>query len=127
MIPLAITIISIIGLAFSAYAIMEERKVRKDATYKPVCDINDRISCSKAFTSEYGKTFGISNSYGGIVFYTTILLAAYVAPQFVLPLAAVSVLGSVYLGYLQYFKLRTFCVVCTSIYAINIALLIAAL
>lgn len=127
MIPLAIIIISIIGLALSIYAIVEERKVRKDAEYKPVCDINDRISCSKAFTSEYGKTFGISNSYGGLAFYTITPLAAYFAPQFLLSLVAFSVLGSVYLGYLQYFRLRTFCVVCTSIYAINIALLIAAL
>lgn len=126
MIPLAIIIISIIGLALSIYAIIEERKVRNDSGYKPVCDINDRVSCSKAFTSRYGKTFGISNSYGGLVFYTITPIAAYFAPQFLLPMVAFSVLGSVYLGYLQYVKLRTFCVVCTSIYAVNIALLIAA-
>jgi vitamin-K-epoxide reductase (warfarin-sensitive) len=120
-------IVTIIGILVSAYAISVETKVKKNQAYKPVCDINDRMSCSKAFKSEYGHLLGVSNSIAGMASYIIFFALTFFMPSLLLPLAIVAVLSSIALAYLMYVKMRIFCFVCTSIYTINILLLLAAL
>jgi len=120
----AIIIISIIGVLLSIYAYHTEIKIRANKKYKPVCDISKNISCTKAFQSKYGKLFGVPNSLLGIFFYILIILLSFFSLKIVFYLAILSVLGSTVLSYFSYYKLKTFCVVCTSIYIVNILLLI---
>ncbi len=113
--------LSIIGFTLSAYAAYVERKSSKNSGYKAACDINDRISCSKAFTSKYGKTLGISNAVGGIIFYPLILtLSLLNLMDFIFYLSMVSVIASIYLYYIMHFKVKTLCIVCVTIYIVNI-------
>ncbi len=117
-------ILAAIGLVLSAYAYYVEKR-KKDKKYKPACDINNKISCTKAFMSKYGKLFGVSNSLLGIVFYLfVILLFAFGYRNTVFYLTLFSVIGSSYLAYLQLFKVKGFCVVCSLIYLVNIFLLL---
>ncbi|MCH6575124.1 MAG: hypothetical protein IH795_07960 [Bacteroidetes bacterium] len=53
---IAITILAILGLVVSAYAVYLEKKVKADPNYNPLCDISDKISCSKPIVSLYGGT-----------------------------------------------------------------------
>ncbi len=123
---MTITIIATVGLILSVYAYYVERK-GKDKNYKALCDINNKMSCSKAFSSKYGKTFGVSNSIYGILFYLLIIILYSINQRnIIFYLAIFSVLGSVYLGYLQYFKIKNFCLVCTLIYLVNLLLLFFA-
>ena len=123
---------AVVGLLLSIYAYYVEIKTKQNANYKAVCDITDGASCGKVVTSKYGKIVdGISNSVGGIGFYIVILaLTLYNLPAFMTSLQAIfylsiiSVLGSIYLGYIQYFKIKSLCVVCTGIYTVNILLVI---
>lgn len=120
-----IVVISFLGLILSFYASIVEWKSSRKKNYRAVCDINDRASCTKAFSSKYGKTFGVSNSVYGIVFYFLIILLTYLGYlNYVFYLSIISFVGTIYLASILYFKVKTFCVVCTSIYVVNILLLV---
>jgi len=116
--------LALIGFLLSFYAFHIRRKSLKQK-YKPLCDISKNISCTKALTSPHGKLIGISNSTLGLIFYPLIFILAYlnlITSIFYLSLLAL--LASLYLAYISYYKLRTLCLVCTSIYLVNILLLI---
>ena len=122
---LIIQILSIIGFLLSVYAFKVERTRQKNKNYKAVCDINDRVSCTKAFGSKYGKTFGLSNSVYGMVFYFVIfLLSLSGLIEYVFYLSLLSVLSSIYLAYVLYFKVKSFCLVCIGVYLVNLLLLV---
>lgn len=122
----SIQILAFLGLLVSLYAYTVERKARNQ-NYKAFCDFTDAMSCTKAFTSSYGKLFGISNALGGLIFYAVVLLLTFFGQMtFIFVLALVSFWGTLYLAYLSYFKMKNFCMVCNIIYLLNILLLIFA-
>ncbi len=118
-----IEILSVIGFLLSFYAYSVEKKLG-NKNYKPVCDISRNISCTKAFSSRYGKLLGKSNSFFGMFFYLAIcFLSLLNLANYIFFLSAFAVVGSFYLAYISYVKLRTFCLICTSIYLVNLLLL----
>ena len=120
-----ILILTIIGFFLSIYAFRVENKMREDKKYRAACDINNKVSCTKAFGSKYGKTFGLSNSLYGMFFYFVIfLLSLSGLIEYIFYLSLLSVLGSVYLVYVLYFKVKSFCLVCNGIYLVNLLLLV---
>lgn len=119
----SVAILIILGMVLSWYAWHVEQYAGKKKNYAAACDISERVSCTKAFTSTFGKTFGISNSiYGMIGYFVLLVLALMGEIQYVFVLAVFACLVSIYLAYLQYAKVKTFCVVCTCIYLINIVI-----
>ncbi|MAE12978.1 hypothetical protein CMO92_00295 [Candidatus Woesearchaeota archaeon] len=117
--------VAVLGFLLSSYGYYIERKSEADKRYKAVCDINDRMSCSKTFQSKYGTFLGVSNSLWGMLFYfVVILLAGYGLNRFVFYLSLLAVLGSVYLAYILYVKLKNFCLICNGIYLVNVLLLV---
>ena len=130
-----IIIVSLIGLLLSIYSYYVELKTKKNPKYHALCDINSKVSCGKTFASKYGKLIdGVSNSLGGIFFYAFVILILLfnlnvVIFGFTLVQYSIfaAIIGSVYLAYLQYFRIRLFCLVCSSIYVVNILLLLMAL
>jgi len=118
-----IQVIAFVGFLLSVYSYYVEWKTSKVKDYKPLCDIRENISCGKVFNSPYGKTFGVSNSIGGIFFYIVIFFLVLYNLKYVFYLSILSVLGSIYLAYVSYIKLKNFCLVCTGIYVVNILLL----
>ena len=122
---IVVLVLAALGLVASLYAFFVERKVRFDVSYKPMCDINNRISCTRAFTSPYGKLLGFSNTIIGILFYATVLVADFLGfEMLVFGLSFAACVGTILLAYLLYFRIKSFCLVCTSIYVINVLLLI---
>ncbi|XP_070573106.1 vitamin K epoxide reductase complex subunit 1-like protein 1 [Ptychodera flava] len=132
----------VLGLLLSAYALKVELCKARDPNYVAVCDFSDRMSCTKAFMSPYGKGFGIigpllgddhilnfPNPILGIVFYSLQLIigqwfyANAILIQFLLYSSIMSCIGSIYLGYILYFVLNDFCVVCIATYIVNFTLL----
>lgn len=135
---LAIT--SIIGLLISVYGFYVETNMEKDHDYKAMCDINEAVSCSKVFASEYGKGFGIigkilgensalnvPNPVYGMFFYGFMALISLVECANVSKvqrfLSLISNILSVYLAYLLYFVIQYLCVVCVALYVVNAFLL----
>lgn len=124
---LNIILFSIIGFILSLYAYFVEQKLHTQATYQPACDINDKVSCSKAFQSPYRKFLNVSNSIWGMLFYTILIIAAFLdQTKLVFGLTVLSGIVTAYLAYILYVKIRSACAVCTSIYIVNIILLILA-
>ena len=115
---ISLIILSALGMLISLYAFRVKQKLAKDKGYKPVCDISEKISCTKALDSGHGALFILPNSLYGLAFYALALALAWLA------LSAPAVLGSVYLAYVSFFRLRVACPLCTIIYALNIALLV---
>ncbi len=118
-------LLGFLGLLITIYATYVKYKYFYNKNYRAACDIRKNISCTKAFSSKYGKLIGISNIVVGIIFYIAILILAYYnQTTFLLYLTALAFIGTLYLVYVSYFKLKNFCLVCTAIYIINLLLLI---
>ena len=47
-----IVLLCVCGIAFSCYAVYIDEAKRLDKSYKPRCDLDEKISCSRALTSE---------------------------------------------------------------------------
>ncbi len=123
---ITLQILALLGFAVSLYAYSIERNARNPG-YKAACDFKESMSCTKAFTSPYGKIFGVSNSVGGIFFYLFFFLATFFLPKdYLFYLALISFWSTLYLAYVSYVKMKNFCVICHIIYLINILLLIFA-
>ncbi|XP_077170871.1 vitamin K epoxide reductase complex subunit 1 [Paroedura picta] len=129
-----------VGLALSLYAFHVETSKEQDASYRALCDLSAAVSCSRVFTSRWGRGFGLvagllgprslfnqPNSIFGIAFYTLQILLGFssssLAAIALLASSFVSIAGSLYLAYILFFVLHDFCVVCISTYLLNFALL----
>ena len=121
---LTLIILSAIGIILSIYALYVERKAKANAKYKAICDLSDRMSCSNAFRSDYGKVFfGIPNSAIGILAYLILLVLAILnINDYIFYLSIPAVLATIYLAYALFIKLENTCLVCIGIYATNILL-----
>ena len=122
-----VIIIATLGLIICLYAWYVDQKIIKDPSYRAACDISDAISCTKTFKSVYGKHFGVSNIIWGLIFYGGIIIVSAMGYHKLIFLdALLGILFSLYLAYILYFKVKTVCLICISIYVINIALLFAS-
>ena len=127
MVLFIIAILSLLGFVLSFYAYTVERR-SENGRFKAACDINDRISCTKAFSSKYGKVLGASNSLYGMFFYILMfILASLDLTSWTFYLSIASFIGTIYLIYALLFKVKTLCLVCISIYVLNTLLLIASI
>ncbi len=123
-----IQVLASIGFALSFYGYYVEQQVEKNPSYKAACDISDQVSCTKAFKSPYGKLFGISNTLVGMVFYALIFVLAMLGfQQLVKYLAMAGAAAAVLFAYLLYVKVKSYCLVCTLTYVVNLLLLITTL
>lgn len=119
-------VLAVIGFGLSVYAYHVEQYAGKKKGYHPACDINDNVSCTKAFTSSYGTTLGLSNgTWGMMVYLVMIVLALLGEVTWLFMISFLAVLASLYLAYCLYFRVRTWCVICTGMYIINLALAIS--
>ncbi|CAG5129578.1 unnamed protein product [Candidula unifasciata] len=139
-----ILVLCLLGLCISIFGLYIEILKEKNPNYVPFCDINSYIACSRALTSRYGKGFGLvdkflsntsilnqPNTVYGIAFYTfqaTLSLSSSSSAAVVQTAGSVLAnIGSVYLGYILYYIIRDFCLVCVSTYVVNFLLLIACI
>ncbi|XP_061396841.1 vitamin K epoxide reductase complex subunit 1-like protein 1 [Musca vetustissima] len=129
----------ILGFLVSAYATYVEINLILNKDYKALCDLGPKISCTAAFSSAYGKGFGFLNSVTstssiwskwnppngifGLIYYAALFATANNNQtlcrviQFIF--CILSNLMSIYLAYILYI-LDDICVVCISIYVINL-------
>ncbi|XP_053551132.1 vitamin K epoxide reductase complex subunit 1-like protein 1 [Bombina bombina] len=129
------------GIALSVYAYHVETSKERDPDYTALCDINSGISCSKVFTSRWGRGFGLvenilgaqsllnqPNSVFGILFYALQILLGFsqsaAATVTLIGTSLVSIAGSLYLAYILLYVLKDFCVICISTYMLNFSLLL---
>jgi len=125
-----VMILAFIGLILSVYAyrVTQNLKHYPNADYKPICEISNRVSCKRAFTSKESALFFAPNSAWGMFYYFfMILLLENFWYTWALYLSGVGLALSLYLGYILYYKQKNFCVVCWAIHAINLFLFVSIL
>jgi len=117
--------LSIIGLILSIYFLYVRTKIR-NTQYKPLCDINENISCTKAAKSKHSNVLILPNSIYGIIFYITIfLLSSLNLTLYTFIIAALATLFTIYLITIS-LKQKIYCPVCIATYIINFAILYLA-
>ena len=131
-------ILSGIGLILSVYSLYVTLKLKKNNAanntrsktkstkikqYKPICDISDHISCSKAFQSTYGNLAILPNPFFGCIAYALLFFFGNIH-WISISLSVMMLCMSLYLAYISYFKMKNFCIICTAIYALNILIFI---
>uniref|UniRef100_A0A2C9JGS6 vitamin-K-epoxide reductase (warfarin-sensitive) n=1 Tax=Biomphalaria glabrata TaxID=6526 RepID=A0A2C9JGS6_BIOGL len=134
----------LIGLCISVFGLYIEIIKSKNKDYVALCDISGYVTCSRALTSRYAKGFGLvdkifSNTsilnqpntvYGMAYFAFQATLAFNPSSSAAVVQTAFSILaniGSVYLGYILFYIIRDFCVICVSTYVVNFLMLLALL
>ena len=135
-INIGISALVILGLAVSFYAYKVERMTEDDPFYEAVCDISEHVSCTKAFSSEYGRGLGIfpvtsmlylPNPLFGLIFYALVgalsCFTIYATSIMVMSLVVLSNFGTIYLVYVS-IVIQNVCLVCVSIYIINAILFV---
>lgn len=123
----SVLILAILGFCISLYTYLIENKIKNNPNYKPACDLSDRISCSAPIKSEYANLFYFSNAIIGMLFYVLIAALAYLNAEQLLFIAAIfGGLSSCVLAYLLFFKIKAVCILCVSLYIINILILCIA-
>lgn len=124
---LCFQLLTLCGFLVSGYALHVKGKIAKNNSYSPICDIRANISCSKALGSRYSSTLGVPNPLAGLLFYFSIFLFSFSNMRILLFPLLGAVLFSLYLAYVSYFRQKNFCLVCTFIYLVNLALLVVFL
>jgi len=143
-----ISLLGLVGIAISVYAIYVEsssRKSPKDKKFVAYCDMNESASCSLVLTSTYSRLgevylglskdsiFNWPNTYYGLLFYIAVTIYP-VYPFTLIPFREVLFFGAsimsigicCLLAYILYFKLNNFCAVCVASYIVNTLILYQA-
>ncbi len=117
--------LALVGFCLSAYVFHVEQYAGKKKDFRAWCDFTERISCTKAFTSEFAHTGMLPNSIIGMMVYSVIGLLAYFNEiQYLFLISLACLLFSVFLAYVLFVRVRSYCLVCISIYAINLGLVL---
>ncbi len=122
-----------VGLAASAYAAFVHYHLLYDPTYRSLCDVSTRVSCTTVYQSRFSTFHGVPVALmGGMWFAVAGLLAlggmtardavreSVPGYLFVLSTAALAVI--LYLGYASFVLIKAICVVCLTTYAAVIGL-----
>jgi len=134
----------VVGICLSLYALFLEYTIANDKNYVALCDVSEWISCTKTFSSKYGKGFGLlggifgekhilnqPNSVYGVIIYSVQILLSFFKSRKVHALNTLIVLltscGSVYLAYILFYVLKYLCIICVSMYAVNFLNLLTSL
>ena len=119
-----ISFLAFIGVAVSAYAYVIEKRFTNDPANVPMCDISKRVSCTAALTSPYSKMLFGSNSRSGIGFYFLFIVLDYLNANTLLLLGSIAAcLLSLFLAWILITKIKSLCILCVTLYIVNLSLL----
>jgi uncharacterized membrane protein/protein-disulfide isomerase len=126
---------SILGLAASSYSSYAHYKLLTDPLYTPACDFTEAVSCTSAYTSDYGSFMGVPVAPLGFLFFLFVLLMVAVgarpasrikdsAPAYIFTASTLGLAFVLYLAWASYVVLKVFCPFCALTYVSVIAIFI---
>jgi uncharacterized membrane protein len=94
------------------------------------CSINSTFSCGNVFASGYVSIFGVPFYLLGLIWFPLVAIVGLllsrggkgIKSELPVPLLMIGNIFTVYLWYLELFRIGALCPVCISMYAINYAL-----
>ena len=123
-----LTAFVLIGLVASAASTYVHVQLLGDPTYVTFCDVNDILSCTRVYLSQYGSLSGVPVAYLGFVWFAfvgALLLAARLGtaqlqehlPTYLFVLSTLALAFVIYLGYASFVVLGVLCMLCVTVYA----------
>ena len=68
------TFFAALGAAASSASLWVHYRLLHDPLYSSFCDVSSTVSCTEAYTSPYGMTFGVPTALVGLVFFAAVLV-----------------------------------------------------
>lgn len=133
----AIIIFAVIGLGNAGYLTYIHYMVHIDPTHQSACAISAKVNCDIVAASEFSSLVGVPISVYGILGYLAFMVFAFLGlrprrEEQEAPLGLIFWMGvgtllvSAYLAYISTFILRTLCIHCTIMYAVNLGIIITS-
>lgn len=119
-----ILIASALGMLISAYSTYSHY----DSATDTFCDINTALSCTTVNKSIYSEIGGIPVALIGLYGYGLIILLALkrVHAKWLLATSILGLVFSLYLTWIEFFALRTICILCVASQLLILIITIAA-
>ena len=134
---LATLVLAAIGLAVAGNIAWVHHNLAAQPGFVSWCNINGEFSCDVVLSSAYAKFLDVPVAYWAILTYVAMAIAGWFAlrspsatrrRQIAGALLAVAVWGvvfSLYLAIISFFELHTVCVLCSTLYVVNLGLLVS--
>ena len=128
---------SALGLGSSAASTYVHYRLLTDPAYASFCDLNASVSCTQAYTSQYGSFLGVPVAPLGALYFLFVLLMAGVAgrrtspsrdtaPAYVFLASTIALAFILYLAWASYLVLQVFCILCALTYVSVIGIFITS-
>lgn len=122
-----LVLLACVGLASASTSTYVHFQLLSDPGYASFCDINASVSCTQVYQSRYGTVFDIPVALGGVIWFLGVLLLAFAgayAPEesktnvagYLLVWSTLGLAVAMYMAYLSFFVLSTYCVLCVAVY-----------
>ncbi|MEJ2730319.1 MAG: vitamin K epoxide reductase family protein [Deltaproteobacteria bacterium] len=128
-----VVFLALVGLAVSLYLSYSHFRVYTDIGYKSFCAISKAINCDTVSESSYSIFWRLPVPVWGIIGYTFFLLFLLIAKNrdaqnkrvwnLLFLIAAAFTLYSIILAAISTFYIRSYCIMCIVLYAVNLLLL----
>ena len=126
---------AVVGLGASSVSSYVHYNLLTDPSYSSFCDVSATVTCTEAYTSQYGSFMGVPVAIAGVVFFGLVLAIAGMAgrpgspsgenaPAYIFVLSTVGLAFALYLGWASYVVLKVFCILCAITYVSVIAIFI---
>ena len=126
---------SALGIGASAFSTYVHYQLLTNPAYVSFCDVNAHVSCTQAYTSQYGSFLGIPVAPIGLLYFVFVFLMAGLAgrstspsrdtaPAYIFAVSTVGLAFVLYLAWASYFVLGVFCILCALTYVSVIAIFI---
>jgi protein-disulfide isomerase/uncharacterized membrane protein len=134
---LAVLVISLAGIAIALEAERIHRQLKTDAGFSSFCNVNHVINCDVVLSSRWAELAGVSVSAAATMFY--LLVAALSATLLfqrnstnrrrlvgvLVGLLAAGAAFSIYMAFIAFGVLRSFCMLCSGLYLVALANFVA--
>lgn len=128
-------VFALLGLGASTISSYVHYKLLTDPTYISFCDVNTTVSCTQAYTSQYGSFMGVPVAIGGIIFFAVAAVLAGLAGAaksaarenaagYIFLWSTIGLAFALYLAWASYVVLGLFCILCAVTYVSVIALFV---
>jgi protein-disulfide isomerase/uncharacterized membrane protein len=126
---------SVLGLGASLVSAYVHYQLLTTPNYTSFCDVNETISCTDAYLSQYGSFLGVPVALGGVLFFAVTLLLAWAggrtasafretAPAYIFAISTIGLAFVLYLAWASFFRLGALCPLCAITYVAVIAVFI---
>jgi uncharacterized membrane protein/protein-disulfide isomerase len=126
---------AVLGLGASSVSSYVHYNLLTDPSYSSFCDVNATVSCTQAYTSQYGSFMRVPVAIAGVVFFGLVLALAGLAgrpssvarenaPAYIFVLSTMGLAFALYLAWASYIVLKVFCILCAFTYVSVIAIFI---